>query len=315
MFSLRRDAVETIPKRQGILVSALVHVIMITLLIRTVTAPTAAPRPASPPTPPRPDRVVVLPPAAELRRLLPAPPRRPAALRPPAPAPMPTPPPREAKDRISIGPPSTARARELILERDKDLSSAPAAAGRPGLPATPPPSPAAEAAELAAADPASVATPPPATTGRGQAPLVAPRPGERSITGSLRSLEERLGQMGAGGLSGAAGQQMGSFFFDPEGADFTAWMNHFKNEVYRNWIVPQGALMGVSRGHVDFEFTIQRDGSLSTLRMLKSSGTSALDRAAANALTGARALPLPSDFRPSSVTMQVSFYYGEGPRG
>jgi TonB family protein len=131
----------------------------------------------------------------------------------------------------------------------------------------------------------------------------------------LRNLERRLGDMGAGGLGGATGQQMGPLFFDPEGADFTAWINHFKNEVYRNWIVPQVALLGVRSGHVDFEFAVERDGTLADLKMLKSSGTPALDRAAANALIGSRFLRLPSDFRPSRVTMQVSFYYGQEPRG
>jgi TonB family protein len=139
---------------------------------------------------------------------------------------------------------------------------------------------------------------------------VAPRTGERSITSSLRNLEQRLGQMGGGGLSGAAGQQMGPLFFDPEGADFTAWINHFKNEVYRNWIVPQAALFGAVRGHVDFSFTVERDGTLAEVRLLKTSGTPALDRAAANALFGARLLALPSDFGPARVTMQISFFYG-----
>jgi len=167
---------------------------------------------------------------------------------------------------------------------------------------------------VAGSDPQAAATPPP--SGRGQAPLVGPPPGERSIAGSLRNLERRLGDMGAGGLgSNATGQQMGPLFFDPEGADFTAWINHFKNEVYRNWIVPQAAILGVRRGHVDFEFSVERDGTLSDLKMVKSSGTPALDRAAANALQGSRFLALPSDFRPARVTMQVSFYYGEEPRG
>jgi protein TonB len=121
--------------------------------------------------------------------------------------------------------------------------------------------------------------------------------------------------MGAGGLGNATGQQMGPLFFDPEGADFTAWINHFKNEVYRNWIVPQSALMGAVRGHVDLEFSVQRDGTLAEIRLVKSSGTPALDRAAANALIGARFLPLPSDYRPDRISMQVSFFYGEEPRG
>ena len=114
------------------------------------------------------------------------------------------------------------------------------------------------------------------------------------------------------GLPTGTGQQTGPLFFDPQGADFTAWIEHWKNEVYRNWILPQPALMGFS-GHVDLEFTVERDGTVSSLRMLKSSGTSSFDRAARNALLGARLLPLPADYGPPRVTIQVGFYYNEGP--
>jgi TonB family protein len=107
---------------------------------------------------------------------------------------------------------------------------------------------------------------------------------------------------------------MGPLFFDPEGADFTLWINHFKNEVYRNWLVPEPALLGF-RGHVDLEFAVERDGTLTNLKMLKPSGTPALDRAAQNALLGSRFLPLPADFAPPRVTMQVTFFYNEGPQG
>ena len=95
---------------------------------------------------------------------------------------------------------------------------------------------------------------------------------------------------------------------------FTAWLNQFKNEVYQNWIVPQPAMLGF-RGHVDIEFTVERDGSMNNVKILKSSGTAALDRAAQNALLGSRLLPLPSDYAPPRVTMQATFYYNEGPSG
>ena len=63
------------------------------------------------------------------------------------------------------------------------------------------------------------------------------------------------------------GQQMGALFFDPQGADFTLWINRFKDEVYRNWNIPEAANLGAARGHVDFEFVVERDGTMSSLRM------------------------------------------------
>jgi TonB family protein len=110
------------------------------------------------------------------------------------------------------------------------------------------------------------------------------------------------------------GQRMGPLFFDPEGADFTAWINHFKNETYRNWIVPQEAAKQGLRSHVDLEMIVERDGSSSSIRLLKSSGTPTLDRGAENALRSSRFLPLPTDFPSPRVTMQVTFFYNEGLR-
>ena len=101
---------------------------------------------------------------------------------------------------------------------------------------------------------------------------------------------------------------MGPLFFDPRGADFTVWINHFTNEVYRNWITPQPALMGVG-GRVDVEFTVERDGRLSAVRLLTSSGNNMLDKAGMDSLSESRFLPLSSDYRPPNVTMRAAFFY------
>lgn len=298
---------------------------LLTLLSGREISPVRTPNPEGTPAPSRAARVM-LPPPEVLRQIL----------RPPAPAPAPRPPAAEpapppaeakakAKDRISIGPPSTERAKgPLELRREDDLTKTPK--GRPNVSpqaaATPPPvaradsSPAAGSAEPNTPGNPGLRLPP----GLGELERgdggVRSRPGaerERSIASSLRNLERRIQDAGPAGLPTGTGQQMGPLFFDPEGADFTVWINHFKNEVYRNWIVPQPALMGF-RGHVDIEFTVERDGSLSNLRMLKSAGTPALDRAAMNALQGSRLMPLPADYGPARVTMQVTFFYNEGPR-
>jgi TonB family protein len=139
-----------------------------------------------------------------------------------------------------------------------------------------------------------------------------PGPLGPSIEGAVRDLERKLAQDQQRGIPTGTGANVGGLYFDPQGADFTLWINRFKNEVYRNWIMPQPALMGF-RGHVDFEFVVERDGTMSAIRMLRSSGTPAMDRAAQNALVGSRFLPLPSDYGPPRVTITVTFYYNEGP--
>jgi protein TonB len=277
--------------------------------------------------------LVFLPPAAVLRQLVPTPP--PGAR--PRPVPAPTPPPEQAlprpqaKDRISVGPPSDLRSKgPMILRREDDLTKVPKGQMTPPAPAAPTPPP-------AAATPA-----PPAEVAQkgGGAPEVPGREGLRlpqdllggatprgdegrrarpgalgpSIAGAVDGVARRMERDAQMGLPTGTGHNQAGLYFDPQGADFTLWINTFKNEVYRNWIVPQAALFGF-RGHVDFEFTVERNGSMSALRMLKSSGTASLDRAAQNALSSSRFMPLPDDYGPPRVTMQVTFFYNEAPQG
>jgi len=130
---------------------------------------------------------------------------------------------------------------------------------------------------------------------------------------AIEDASRRLARDARLGIPTGTGQSIEGLRFDPQGADFTVWINHFKNQVYRNWIVPQAAMFYA--GHVDFEFTLERDGSMSALEILKSSGVSSFDRSARNALTASRFMPLPDDYGPPRVTMQVTFYYNEAPRG
>jgi TonB family protein len=115
-------------------------------------------------------------------------------------------------------------------------------------------------------------------------------------------------------LPSGTGQQVGPLFFDPMGADFSLWITHFTREVYRNWIMPQPALLGM-RGHVDVDFTVERNGSVSLCRVITSSGNAALDKAAKNAIESGRFLPLPDDYGPPYVTMRATFFYNEAPSG
>ena len=319
-------------QRQGFLVSAILHLTLLMVLI------------AHPLTPRKPDEIdpstlerkdlVFLPPAAVLRQLAP---KLPPGVR-PRPIPAPTPPPAQpqprpqAKDRISVGAPSDLRSKgPMILRRDDDLTKVPKGQMVPPTSAAPTPPPA-------------VATPAPAAQTAqkgGGAPEIPGREGLRvppglrggqmtqgdegrrarpgalgpAMEGAMDSVVRRMQKDAQLGLpTGTGRNQSYGLFFDPQGADFTLWINSFKNEVYRNWIPPLAAELG-SRGHVDFEFTVERDGSMSALRMEKSSGTAALDRAAEYALTSSRWMPLPDDYGPPRVTMRVSFYYGEAPQG
>src|SRR5689334_402397 len=217
----------------GMAVSAILHVLIIALAVQAVVHAPEAPKPvaARAPNP----NAVFLPPPAQVRKML--------GLKPLPPAPRPTPPPPGAKDRISIGAPSTMRAERLELHRDDDLTKI--AKGRPDasqvagapMPEPTPPAPSARSGGALLADEGRLS----------QVPLTPGRPGP--IHASLQRFERSgVGDPGPLGAVTGTGGQMGPLFFDPQGADFTEWVQRFKNEVYRNWILPPSATLGVGGG-------------------------------------------------------------------
>lgn len=194
------------------------------------------------------------------------------------------------------------------------------AGGLPQPPAPPPQEAAAEARRGTAQRPgAEGLTLPPGLgdlrRGAGRTPDRA-EPAGSSIASSIKRLEQRLQDGGPRGLPSGTVQEIGGLAFDPQGADFTQWINHFGAEAYRNWIVPEAVFLGFG-GQCEFEFTVERDGTVSEVRLLRSAGPQkgGLDRAARNALLGSRLLPLPADYPSPRVTFRVVFSYGQGPQG
>jgi TonB family protein len=118
----------------------------------------------------------------------------------------------------------------------------------------------------------------------------------------------------AGGNAKPEVRTMAALSFDPEGADFSSWVSSFKDQIYRNWVLPAAVVRGEASGKVDIQFTVERDGKRSALRVVTSSGTLSLDRASEYAVSESKCPPLPNDYRPSRVTMLVSFYFNEVPK-
>ena len=307
--------------RQGFLTSLFVHVLLVTLVAGLRSGEEA---PVETPRPHVQTSRVFLPPPAVLQQMAPAPPPR-ARPVPARPVPAPAPTPAEGKDRISVGAPSQLRQEgPLILRRDDDLTKT--ARGTPEGAPTPEgtPTPAPQVAEQRSRPAGSDEQQ--GRSGLRLPPLRGPlppgqdgsraRPGDEgpSIASSLRNFERQLENKGPLGSLTGVGRDMGPLHFDPQGADFTLWINHFKDEVYRNWLVPQSVVLGLG-GEVQFRFTVQRDGSMTDLTMLDSSGAVALDRAARGALLGSLFQALPADYAPPTVTMTVTFYYGAPTRG
>jgi TonB family protein len=289
----------------GIAISTVLHFLIIALVV-DVAIVRAPPAPKPEPAAVKSKNAVFLPPPAQVRKLLGLPPR-----------PAPTPPPREpeARDRISIGAPSEVRRREMEFHRDDDItkfakgtaqgSNAPPAMEAPPTP--PPPTNMVRDAGASIGEGGRL-VPNPVRAG------AVPPPGP--IHAALQRFETKTVSPGALGVASGTGGQMGPLDFDDQGADFTLWVQRFINEVYRNWILPPSAVMGLI-GEVPIEFVVSRDGTVLEARILQSSGVPAYDRAARNAILASRFFPLPKDYRPETVTMRATFIYNrrEGARG
>jgi TonB family protein len=320
--------VEPFNQRQGFLFSAIAHLLILMILIgyKPQEKKQIAPEEKDLTRSAR----VFMPPPEVLRRMIPVQPRPvprqaipPASSRTlPMPLPPPTPPPdMQKKDRMSVG--ATSSTAPMILKKDEEIS---VAKGQPNVAPPTPPNP-------------EPVTPQQAKDGHG-APDVPGKPGLQlppGLTGNLPQGQEgsrpRPGRVGPGldaqidrlarerapdaaqlgTTTGRGNKNMGPFQFDPEGADFTEWLEHGRRELFRNWILPPAAEW--MRGHVDIEFTVERDGRVSSVKIIKPSGTPAFDRAAAKALTASQFLPLPSDYGPPRLTINAGFYYNEGPQG
>jgi protein TonB len=224
---------------------------------------------------------------------------------------------------MSIGSPLNEQTKKpILLRKEDDLTKVPKGTpnATPATPAPAMPTPAPPVATAKAGETTEAPRSPGLKMPTGPGDMLRGEEGSRKGTQGPRQpiasaardyVDRQLRENGARGVPTGTGQQMGPLFFDPQGADFTLWVNHFKNEVYNNWIVPTPALF--FRGHVDFEFTVERNGTVSSVKLLKSAGQPALDRAAENALKASRLLPLPADYGPPRITIQVAFYYNEGP--
>jgi TonB family protein len=102
---------------------------------------------------------------------------------------------------------------------------------------------------------------------------------------------------------------------DTRGVDFGPYLARIVYIVRRNWysVIPESARLG-EKGRVGIVFEILKDGSVPQLRLVASSGSDPLDRAA---LAGIHASvpfpPLPEEFTGNHLVLQFIFLYNLAP--
>lgn len=146
------------------------------------------------------------------------------------------------------------------------------------------------------------------------APVVLPptetaarTPGE-GLANSLRNLQKYLRNDNFSNENGGQTQQDAQISFDSKGVDFGWWLRRFVAQVKGNWFIPQAAM--VLKGKVVVTLMIHRNGTISDVTLIQSSGHTSLDVSAVNALRGSNpTVALPAEYPEDKVLFTVTFFY------
>jgi protein TonB len=125
---------------------------------------------------------------------------------------------------------------------------------------------------------------------------------------SLQNLQQYLQQDNYANERGGQAEQDAQISFDAKGVDFGWWLRRFVAQVKSNWFIPQVAM--IMQGRVVITFNVHRNGFISDITLLKTSGNRALDLAAMNALrTSSPTVPLPPEYPDDKAFFTVTFLY------
>ena len=125
---------------------------------------------------------------------------------------------------------------------------------------------------------------------------------------SLQNLQQYLKQDNYANDRGGQAEQDAQISFDSKGVDFGWWLRRFVAQVKSNWYIP--AIAQITPGRVVITFNVHRNGFITDVELLKTSGHRALDQAAINALrSSSPTVPLPAEYPDDKAFFTVTFLY------
>jgi TonB family protein len=136
---------------------------------------------------------------------------------------------------------------------------------------------------------------------------------QQAAQGAAANRAGGAGQEGDFGLgTGAHGRQQGALdiLSDTQGVDFGPYLQRILQDVRENWyhLIPESAEM--KKGKLAIEFAITKDGKVADMRLVATSGDTALDRPAWGSITASNPFPpLPGEFTGPYLALRFRFYY------
>jgi TonB family protein len=152
---------------------------------------------------------------------------------------------------------------------------------------------------------------PEADRGVRRAPEVS-RPAPGSLGDALRNLQQYVQNETFHNPQGGVTDPGATIQFDTKGIEFGPWIRRFVARVKRNWFIPQAAM--TFRGRVVIQFNIHKDGRITDVIVAGPSSIDAFNRSAFNAILGSNPVePLPPEYPEPVAAFTVTFFYNEEP--
>ena len=181
-----------------------------------------------------------------------------------------------------------------------------------GGPSSPPPSPPpSPAARPEAEDPSALPSSDRGFAEAAPAPsTAAAAPPSRSLTDSLRDLQQYLRQENVNNPRGGNTDQSADIQFDSMGIDFGPWLLRFKHQVERNWLVPQVIMAHRRPEQVVIRFVVRRNGYITDVQVLRPASIPALTNSAVNSLRLSNpTAALPLEYPRDQMDIVVTYHY------
>jgi TonB family protein len=154
---------------------------------------------------------------------------------------------------------------------------------------------------------------PTADAGLRRAPELS-RPAPGRLGDALRNLERYVQNQTFNNPQGGVNDPGATIQFDTKGVEFGPWIRRFVAQVRRNWFIPHAAMS--FRGRVVIQFNIHRNGRITDVAVVSPSNIDAFNRAAYQAIIGSNPVePLPPEYPEPMAFFTVTFFYNEQPPG
>src|SRR5579872_191256 len=238
------------------------------------------------------------------------------------------------KDRIATSKSPQLDRQELKKILDASRPGRPGPMGQPSPSQQPSPPAAAQNAPQQPQQPQQADASPPAPPQSNQMaklqtpPVAAKNPfaaGSALSAGSAINEAARAAAANRGGYGGdegdfglgqgTRGRAVGALdvLSDTMGVDFGPYLQRVLHDVKMNWynLIPEAARAPImKKGKVSIEFAILKDGRVAQMKLVSTSGDTALDRGAWGGITASNPFPpLPNEFGGQYLALRFHFYY------